>query len=68
MKPLKAAFTWLEDRGVGGKKSSGYGCFTCEFIDDYSVPDVDDPRCWVTVSCTIPKLVRGVRAYPLSTD
>jgi CRISPR-associated protein Csm4 len=53
-KLLKAAFTWLEDRGVGGKKSSGYGCFTCEFIDDYSIPDVDDPRCWVTVSCTIP--------------
>jgi len=51
---LKEIFTLLQEEGIGGEKSSGYGRFETEFVENFKLPTVDDGNKYITLSLYCP--------------
>lgn len=53
-KKLKVIMRILADEGIGGERSSGYGRFKVEFIEDFELPEVEGGRRFVGISLYYP--------------
>lgn len=53
-KMLREIFSLLQEEGIGGEKSSGYGRFKTEFIEDFELPTVNDGTKYITLSLYYP--------------
>lgn len=51
---LEAAFTLLGEEGIGGRRSSGFGRFTCRFADGFDPGGAEGPNAYVSLSLVYP--------------
>lgn len=51
---LKPVFRYLEDKGIGGNRSTGKGRFKIDIIGEMTLPDVDNSQTFVSLSRFIP--------------
>lgn len=51
---LKPVFRYLEDKGIGGNRSTGKGRFKIDIIGEMTLPDVDNSQAFVSLSRFIP--------------
>jgi CRISPR-associated protein Csm4 len=56
----------LGEEGLGGKRSQGYGVFTPEFVDDFSLPTAPQPRAYLVISLVYPAGAEEVRGNLVS--
>ncbi|HEY8401191.1 MAG TPA: type III-A CRISPR-associated RAMP protein Csm4 [Cytophagaceae bacterium] len=65
-KVIKEIFNLLQEEGIGGEKSSGYGKFRAEFIEKFDLPSVDDGKYYVSLSLYYPSCPEELNGAPVS--
>jgi len=63
---IRKAFVFLQEEGIGGEKSLGYGKFKVEFLEDFDLPSIDDGEKYVTLSLYHPKSCDELKDAALS--
>lgn len=59
-KVLKPALKYLEDEGIGGKRTWGLGIFEHEWVDDFEIKTPSESNAFVTLSLVFPKDLNSI--------
>ena len=59
-KLIKQALWYLEDEGIGGKRTWGLGRFECEWDADFNIKTPSESNAFVTLSLVFPKDLNSV--------
>ncbi|MBE3579086.1 MAG: type III-A CRISPR-associated RAMP protein Csm4 [Caldanaerobacter subterraneus] len=51
---IKTIFSLLQEEGIGGERSLGYGKFRAEFVEDFRLPSAEDGDKYITLSLFCP--------------
>lgn len=63
---IRRAFVFLQEEGIGGERSLGYGKFKVEFLEDFELPSIDDGEKYVTLSLYHPQSGDEIKDAALS--